>query len=304
MRRVLGVALVATMAVIAIPATAEAKTAKAKDACALLAAGEVGKALGVTAVAGAVTKLPSQIAGVTGTECAWSVAGTPGAGLVVDLLRGPGMQSLYDQSTISSGTTPVAGIGKAAKFGESPLGLVILVDASTAIRITNPPQAVVTALAKLAVPRATGAKKPATSLSTGGATATTAAPAPSASGKVSVDLVITGDRPATIKGTKGRCIISSSDPLSSSYDFTAADYPSLGADGGFGAAGGSPLTGGGHTFPSVKAIIGGAQFGDIDGSGITLAANGKSATLDTDLGGGDATGARLTGHVSGTITCS
>ncbi len=294
MRRVLGVALIATMAVIAIPATAGAKTVKPKDACALLAASEVGRALGATSVAGVVTKLPTQVKGVTATECAWTADGASTVGLGADLFRGPGMKSLYDQSTASSGTTPVSGVGKAAKFGNG-LGLVILVDATTAIRLAGPTQPVDEALAKLAVPRATGAKKPATS----------AAPATSGSGKVSVDLVITGDRPATIKGTKGRCIISSSDPLSSGYDFEAADYPSLGANGSFSAEGGQQRTDGSRSFAVVKASFNGGDFLTFDssGSGITISANGKNATLDMDLDGGDATGTRLAGHVSGTITC-
>ena len=148
-RRVLGVALVATMAVIAIPATAEAKTVKAKNASALLAASEVGKALGAT-VSSAVTTLPTQTTGVTGTESAWTADGATNPGLAIDLVRGPGMKSLYDQTTLSSGTTPVSGFGKAAKFGET-IGLVILVDASTAVRITIPTQAVDEKLAKLAV---------------------------------------------------------------------------------------------------------------------------------------------------------
>jgi hypothetical protein len=302
MRRVLGVALIATMAVIAIPATAGAKTVKAKDACALLAAGEVGRALGATSVAGAVTKLPTQVKGVTATECSWTADGASTVALGVDLLRGPGMKSLYDQSTTSSGTTPVSGVGKAAKFGAG-LGLVILVDATTAIRLTGPTQPVDETLAKLAVPRATGAKKPATSLSTGGATA---APGSSGSGKVSVDLAITGDLPATIKGTKGRCNISSNDPMSSGYDFEAADYPSLGANGAFSVEGGQLRGDGGRTYPNIKANIGGGGFlvFDSSGSGLTISANGKTVTFNMDLDGSDAAGTPVLDHVSGTITCS
>jgi hypothetical protein len=231
---------------------------------------------------------------VSGTECAWTADGA--TALAVDFIRGHDMKALYDQTTASTGTTPVSGVGKAAKFADV-LGLVILVDTSTAIRIAGPTQAVDTTLAKLAIARATGAKKPAPSLSS------TAASAGSGSSKVAVDLVITGDRPATIHGTKGRCVISTSDPLSSSYDFTTADYPSLGATGGFGAEGGQLLSGN-RGYPSIKASIGGGDFSFQGPTGITLSANGKTATFDADLDGGDATGAHLSGHVTGTVTCS
>jgi hypothetical protein len=147
-----------------------------------------------------------------------------------------------------------------------------------------------------------------------GSTTTTSAPAEASA--VSVDLTITGDRPATIKGSKGRCDIPSSAEMPSNYEFSGADYPSLGPEGNFSVAGVQKATGGGQAaggqneFPaSIKAVINGGGFLDTDGAGITFSADRKKVTLDADLSGStggttSSPGTPLNDHVSGTITCS
>ncbi len=142
-----------------------------------------------------------------------------------------------------------------------------------------------------------------------GPTVGTAAKAASpASGAISVDLVVTGDRTATVKGTKGTCEIPTGSTLGSRYDLSAADYPALGADGFLSVTGPEPI--GGRAAPAnLKALIGGAGFLDTDGSGLTVAANRKRVTVDADLGGGtamtpDNPGTPVRVHISGTITCS
>jgi hypothetical protein len=132
----------------------------------------------------------------------------------------------------------------------------------------------------------------------------------SGSGTVTVDLVITGDRPFTIKGTKGRCRIPSDNTLGSGYDFIGADYPSLGAGGAFSVEGPQLATAGGQTaFPAnIKVIIKGGGLANIGGSGITLSADRKKVTLNVGLGGSTGgtlsnPGTPLHGHVTGTITC-
>lgn len=55
---------------------------------------------------------------------------------------------------------------------------------------------------------------------------------------------------------------------------------------------------------SLEAIIDDSGFMDADSSGITVSADGKVVTLDADMSGSTAGGARpLEGHVSGTIAC-
>jgi hypothetical protein len=131
-----------------------------------------------------------------------------------------------------------------------------------------------------------------------------------AAGGVRVDLVITGDRPVTIKGTKGRCDMPSNATLSSGYEFTAADYPVLGAGGVFNVAGPQrAIPGQIGLAASIKVLIADVGFLDTDGSGITVSADRKTVALDADLSGSTAgtpsvPGTPLHDHVTGTIACS
>ncbi len=118
---------------------------------------------------------------------------------------------------------------------------------------------------------------------------------------VTVDLVITGDRPAVVKGTKGRCVLIHSP----SYEFSGADYPDLGTGGDVSIVG--PMNPGGP--PSLKALIGDGGFLDTDGGGIHISPDQKTVTVDQDLNGSlpgtmEHPGAPLHDHVRGTITCS
>jgi hypothetical protein len=119
---------------------------------------------------------------------------------------------------------------------------------------------------------------------------------------VSVDLVITGVKPATIKGTKGRCSLPSDKSLSSGYEFEGADYPSLGPDGVFNVAG--PQNTQLKLPPSIKAIINGSGFLSGRDAGITVSPDRKSVTLDADIGGMTSSGQQINEHVRGHITCS
>jgi hypothetical protein len=147
--------------------------------------------------------------------------------------------------------------------------------------------------------------------STGSQTTTTAAGTPagstggSGSGTVSVDLVITGDKPVTIKGSKGRCLLPSEPSLAPGYDFASSDYPALGTGGAFSVTGPQKATAGGQiALPSsIKALIKGSGFLDTDGHGITISADRKNVTLDADIGGRLSSGATVHERVKGTITC-
>jgi hypothetical protein len=139
-----------------------------------------------------------------------------------------------------------------------------------------------------------------TAAATGGATGNTVKP-PNGALAVNVDLVFTGDKPATIKGTKGRCDIPTDERLSSAYEFSYEDYPQLGSHGDVSVTG--PQNTQLKLGPGVKAIINGSGFLD-HGTGITVSADRKSVTLDADIGGQTSSGRRINEHVAGHITCS
>jgi hypothetical protein len=140
-----------------------------------------------------------------------------------------------------------------------------------------------------------------TTTSAAGGNTTTAAGAGPATGSVSVDLVITGQKPATIKGTKGRCSLPSNPSSSSGYDFSGSDYPSLGPGGDFNVAGPQK---GPPAFPSsIKALINGEGYLDTDGHGITISADSKKVTINADIGGRLTSGTTVHELVKGTITC-
>ena len=155
-----------------------AAAVKPADACGVLDAKEVRSVLGATSVsAGAAKPLPTTTG--SATECSWTVDGAPGA-LGLQLARVPKGKAKrsYDATAASPAETPaqVGGIGKAAKYG-TVLGLIVLVDSSSVLRVAlanngsprdRQEQAVL--LARDAVPRVTGAKKPATTRSAGTST--------------------------------------------------------------------------------------------------------------------------------------
>jgi hypothetical protein len=135
---------------------------------------------------------------------------------------------------------------------------------------------------------------------TRGATGNTVKP-PNRAPAVNVDLVFTGDKPATIKGTKGRCSIPTDERLSSGYEFSYEDYPQLGLHGDVSVTG--PQNTQLKLGPSLKAIINGSGYLDT-GTGITVSADRKSVTLDADIGGMTSSGQQINEHVRGHITCS
>src|SRR5262245_17128458 len=149
---------------------------KAADAGGVLEAKEVRSVLGATSVSGAPKPLPSTTGAAT--ECSWTVDGAPAA-LGVQLARfGKGKAKPAYDATGSASETPgqVGGLGKAAKYG-TVLGLIVLVDSSSVLRValaTNVSplerQEQAFLLARDAVPRVTGAKKPAKTRSVGTAT--------------------------------------------------------------------------------------------------------------------------------------
>ena len=147
--------------------------AKMADACGVLDAKEVRSVLGAKSASGTPKPLPA--ASGSATQCVWTVDGTPSA-LGVQLARyGKGKAKPAYDATTSNTETPgqVGGLGKAAKYG-TVLGLVVLVDGSSVLRValaTNVSprerQQQDVLLARSAVPRVTGAKKPATTRSVG-----------------------------------------------------------------------------------------------------------------------------------------
>jgi len=174
------VALVATAAATcalipsASASTATAKPAKFKSACSLLTTSEVSKVMGVPA-----TGKADDPQGTNATQCSWITTATGDANTAIGvadgsgilgalLLRGQTAKGQFEQASVGNATTPVAGLGKAAKYGEG-IGLVLLVDANTVIDIgaagkdLPSAQAASEALAKLAIARLQGRLKPAPS---------------------------------------------------------------------------------------------------------------------------------------------
>lgn len=156
----------------------KAKSAKAKNACQTVAASDVQQVFGVPSVSGASAIVATPIKGTTYTTCDWKTVGSEtvdgslaaeGTSLVtLSLIRGPDMKTQFDQASSAAGTAVVPGFGKAAKYAPG-LGLVVLVDATTILRVAatgvtpERAQAASEAVAKVGVLRATGAKKAAPS---------------------------------------------------------------------------------------------------------------------------------------------
>ena len=122
---------------------------------------------------------------------------------------------------------------------------------------------------------------------------------------MTVDLTITGDRPATISGTKGECSkkVAGDGPPIGEYVFSGSDYPSLGAEGAFSLSPAEPYLSGGESDPYIKVVIGDVGFLSSDAAGITVSADGKQVTLDNAISGGSG-GTLYVGKVTGTIVCA
>jgi hypothetical protein len=151
-----------------------------------------------------------------------------------------------------------------------------------------------------------GGSKPATSTST--STTTTK---PKATDAV-FNVVITGDRPATITGAKGSCSIDGDS--APQYSLSSTDYPALGPSGELSVTGKTVVPGSDPVPASLKLVVADAGFlAPSTGAGITIKPNQKVVMLDTDLSGGvsgenDANindpDNSLHGHITGSITCS
>ncbi len=124
---------------------------------------------------------------------------------------------------------------------------------------------------------------------------------------LNVDLVLTGTKNVTIKGTKGTCHISTSPDLGTDINLSGADYPSLGSAGVLSIEG-----------PHTNRFVGGTSTADpglvkfdISGTGglsgetpgITVSADKKTITLDTTIDGSSGT-ATVHENIKGTIVCS
>jgi hypothetical protein len=140
---------------------------------------------------------------------------------------------------------------------------------------------------------------------------TTTTTAPAITG-VQVNLTITGDRTATIQGTKGSCSIP---PFgSATYAFGGADYPSLGANGSLSVAGPLEVNGSTGVPASVKVVIGDVGLlSPANGSGITISNNERVVMINTPISGGtgqsediNLTGPEASVHAQlvGTIRCT
>jgi hypothetical protein len=172
--------------------------------------------------------------------------------------------------------------------------------------------------AVLAVPAllagsACNSKSSKSSSSSSSSTPTTTAPKKTAAkGGVTVDLVITGQDPAVIKGTKGSCGVSQNETWGD-YNFVAADYPGLGPNGVFSLESPNGVT----RIAMMKNIVNGHVLTEEpEGSGMTFSDRFHKVTIDADLTRGESppsdpnneqsglTKHIVTGHVAGTIVCN
>ncbi len=150
-------------------------------------------------------------------------------------------------------------------------------------------------------------KGAAASATTGGSGGSAAPTTTVAVPGLTADLVITGTKNATIKGTKGDCNISTSPDVGTNVSFTGGDYPSLGSTGFMSID--APHTNR-YTNGSTSAAPGLVKF-EIGGTGglsgdtpnITVSADKKTITLDTDVEGTTGT-VTIHENIKGTVTCS
>jgi hypothetical protein len=125
---------------------------------------------------------------------------------------------------------------------------------------------------------------------------------------VVVDLVLTGQDPATIQGNKGSCTVGSlpGGLQSVGFDFGAGDYPSLGDGGYFSIEGVYQDSNTSRPADIYKTVVNGHSLMNTNapGTGVTTSNNGLHVALDADLGVTDHFGQRIkTGHVTGTMDC-
>jgi hypothetical protein len=153
--------------------------------------------------------------------------------------------------------------------------------------------------------------KSSTASSDGSATTTSAkATATTAAGAgFKVDLILSGEDPAVIRGTKGRCNIYTGPdaPASSGYEFLAADYPSLGP-GGYLSFEGTHVNGVGAQQPAglYKTNVNGHELVNAGpaGAGVTMSADRKHLIVDLDVARASGTPTPpITGHIKGSIDC-
>jgi hypothetical protein len=145
-----------------------------------------------------------------------------------------------------------------------------------------------------AATQASGTAQPGTS-----SVATTAPTKAPATGTAQVDLLFSGTRAITAKGTTGRCIVITRSDATVAFGFeaTEANYPGLGLSFSMANLNGDHV--------DIKWVIeGNISYGD-PGTGITLSADHHSVQLDVELSpftpqGGTAPGPE---HVKGTVTC-
>ncbi len=124
--------------------------------------------------------------------------------------------------------------------------------------------------------------------------------------------MLSGDRTATIVGTKGTCNIPTFG--APTYVFTGADYPDLGPTGSIRISGPVVVANGG-TVPATAKIL----MGDIgllapqDGTGITVSTNKRLVTVNADVTGGPGVtedinlappDSTVVAHLTGTIRCT
>lgn len=140
----------------------------------------------------------------------------------------------------------------------------------------------------------TGSQQPGTS-----SVATTAPTNPPVAGTAQVDLLFSGTRAITAKGTAGRCIIVKvGDRVSFGFEATEADYPGLGLS--------YSMANLNADYVDIKWVIeNDISYGNPPAGGGTLSADHHSVTIDVDLSPFTMVGGTTPGpeHVKGTITC-
>lgn len=131
--------------------------------------------------------------------------------------------------------------------------------------------------------------------------------------RLNVNLVITGDQPATIQGAKGTCSLPATGQRNT-YAVVAVDYPQLGNLGSVRIWGPTALPNQSPIPPTVKVYINSLGFiSAFANRGITVSADGQSVDVDTDLYGAPAGSFAdsllgptwtLHGHITGSIRCT
>jgi hypothetical protein len=139
---------------------------------------------------------------------------------------------------------------------------------------------------------AASSARPSTAPATGG----------SGSNLAKVDLTFTGSRPFVASGQGGRCLLikgPSGAVTSFGFEATDADFPGLGQSFSMAQFAGNP-------YVDIKWVIDGATAyaRPLEGT-ITLSADGRGVTVDTDLAAMTSAGGVTPGpeHVQGTVVC-